>query len=139
MLWLKAVHIMAVISWMAGLFYLPRLYVYHAGAPVGSELSSTLKIMEERLLKVIMNPAMIVVWITGVWLATWQGVYMDGWLIAKFLLVLAMSAFHGNLGKWRKEFAADANTRPHKFYRIANEVPTVLMIVIVLLVILKPF
>jgi protoporphyrinogen IX oxidase len=139
MLWLKALHIMAVIAWMAGLFYLPRLYVYHADAKSGSETSETFKVMELRLLRIIMNPAMIVVWITGPLLAVMQGVYMEGWFLAKMLLVVAMTVFHIKLAIWRKEFAADANTRPNKYYRIANEFPTVLMAVIVLLVILKPF
>ena len=139
MLWLKALHIMAVIAWMAGLFYLPRLYVYHADAKAGSELAETFKVMENRLLRIIMNPAMIVVWLTGPILAYVQGVYADGWLIAKFVLVLVMTGFHGALSKWRKEFAADANVRPGKFYRMANEFPTILMALIVLLVVLKPF
>ncbi len=139
MLWLKALHIMAVIAWMAGLFYLPRLYVYHADAKPGSELSETFKVMEHRLLRVIMNPAMITVWITGPLLGWMQGVYGEGWFLAKMLLVVVMSGFHGTLSKWRKEFAADANTRPNKFYRLANEFPTVLMALIVILVIVKPF
>ena len=139
MLWLKAFHIMAVIAWMAGLFYLPRLYVYHAEAKPGSELSETFKVMEQRLLKIIINPAMIAVWITGPMLAWVQGVYLEPWFLAKMVLVIVMSGFHGNLGKWRKEFASDSNTRPAKFYRMANEFPTLLMAVIVLLVVLKPF
>ena len=139
MLWLKALHIMAVIAWMAGLFYLPRLYVYHAEAKAGSELSETFKVMEQRLLRIIMNPAMLVVWVTGPLLAWMQGVYFDGWFLAKMLLVVVMTGFHMMLAKWRKEFAADGNTRPHTFYRMANEVPTVVMALIVLLVILKPF
>jgi protoporphyrinogen IX oxidase len=139
MLWLRALHVIAVIAWFAGLFYLPRLYVYHAAAEPGSELSATFKVMERRLLRAIMNPAMIVVWITGPTLAWWEGVYMDGWLQAKFVLVLALSWFHHDLGRWRKAFAEDRNTRSVKFYRIANEVPTVLLIGIVILVIVKPF
>ena len=139
MLWLKALHIMAVIAWMAGLFYLPRLYVYHADAKPGSELSETFKVMEERLLRIIINPAMIVVWLTGPLLAYLQGVYADGWFLAKFTLVFVMSGFHGALSKWRKQFAAGTNVRPARFYRVANEVPTVLMALIVLLVVLKPF
>jgi len=139
MLWLKALHIMAVIAWMAGLFYLPRLYVYHADAKAGSELAETFKIMEQRLLRIIMNPAMITVWITGIALAGMQGVYLDGWFLAKFALVVVMTGFHMALAKWRRRFAADANTRPNRFYRIANEFPTILMAGIVLLVILKPF
>jgi len=139
MLWFKAVHVVAVVAWFAGLFYLPRLYVYHAAATPGSELSATFKIMERRLLRLIMNPAMMVVWVTGPWLAWWEGAYMDGWLQAKFALVLALTWFHHELGRWRKAFAEDRNTRSAKFYRIANEVPTVLLVGIVILVIIKPF
>ncbi len=139
MLWLKAVHIMAVIAWFAGLFYLPRLFVYHADAKPGSELSETFKTMERRLLRAIMNPAMIAVWITGPWLAWWQGVYLDGWLVAKFALVMLLTGFHHALGVWRKDFAADRNTRPARFYRIANEVPTLLLVGIVIFVVVKPF
>jgi putative membrane protein len=139
MLWLKAFHVMAVIAWMAGLFYLPRLFVYHATAAPGSQLSETFKVMERRLLRAIMLPAMISVWITGPWLAWWEGVTMDGWLIAKVVLVIALSGFQGALGRWQKDFAKDANTHPESFYRIANEVPTLLMAAIVILVIVKPF
>lgn len=139
MLWLKALHIMAVIAWMAGLFYLPRLYVYHADAKAGSELSETFKVMEQRLLRIIMNPAMLLVWLTGPALASMQGVLSEGWFLAKMLLVVVMTGFHMALAKWRKEFAADANTRPGKFYRMANEFPTLVMAAIVLLVVLKPF
>jgi protoporphyrinogen IX oxidase len=139
MLWLKAFHIMAVIAWLAGLFYLPRLFVYHADAKPGSELAEIFKTMEARLLRAIINPAMLAVWITGPWLAWWEGVYMDGWLMAKFAFVVLLTGFHHALGRWRKDFAADRNTRPARFYRIANEVPTVLMIAIVILVVLKPF
>ena len=138
-LWLKAFHIMAVIAWLAGMFYLPRLYVYHAGAKPGSEMSETFKVMEQRLLKVIMTPAMLAVWLSGPLLAWLQGVYTDGWFLAKMALVLVMTVFHGKLGAWRKEFAAGTNTRDEKFYRTINEVPTLLMAAIVLLVILKPF
>jgi len=139
MLWLKSLHVIAVIAWFAGLFYLPRLFVYHAGAAPGSELSETLKVMERRLLRLIMNPAMIVVWVTGPWLAWWQGVYTDGWFLAKFTLVVLLTGFHHALALWRKAFAGDRNTRSERFYRIANEVPTVLLIGIVILVIVKPF
>ena len=139
MLWLKSLHVIAVIAWFAGLFYLPRLFVYHAGAAPGSELSETLKVMERRLLRLIMNPAMIVVWVTGPWLAWWQGVYTDGWFLAKFALVVLLTGFHHALALWRKAFAGDRNTRSERFYRIANEVPTVLLIGIVILVIVKPF
>ncbi len=139
MLWLKALHVIAVIAWFAGLFYLPRLFVYHAAVAPGSELSATFKVMEGRLLRYIMNPAMAVVWITGPWLAWWEGVYMDGWLQAKFALVFLLSGYQGALGRWTRDFAEDRNTRSVRFYRIANEVPTVLLIGIVILVIVKPF
>ncbi len=139
MLWLKAFHIIGVIAWMAGLLYLPRLLVYHAEAKPGSELSSTFQMMEYRLLRYIMNPAMIAVWITGPWLAWVLGVYMDGWFLAKFGLVAALTWYHHLLSRWRKDFARDENRHPAKFYRIANEVPTALMIAIVVLVVVKPF
>ena len=139
LLWLKALHVIAVISWMAGLLYLPRLMVYHCKAERGSVQSETFKVMESRLLRVIMNPAMIVVWLTGPLLA-WQIGYLgDGWFWAKMLLVVGLSAFHGQLASYRKTFAADANLKDEKFYRLINEVPTVLMIIIVVLVIVKPF
>lgn len=138
-LWIKALHVVAVIAWMAGLLYLPRLYVYHCTAEKGSKQSETFKVMERRLLRVIMNPAMIVVWITGPWLAWAQGMAKDHWLWAKFGLVLLLTGYHHALGVWRKDFAEDWNTRGPGFYRIMNEVPTVLMIGIVVLVIVKPF
>jgi putative membrane protein len=139
LLWLKALHIAAVIAWMAGLLYLPRLFVYHCAAEMGSKQSETFKIMEYRLLRCIMNPAMVVVWITGPWLAWQLGVYRDGWLVAKFVLVVILTGYHHALGYWRKDFAADRNTRDARFYRLFNEVPTVLMIGIVVLVVVKPF
>ncbi|MEO8422066.1 MAG: protoporphyrinogen oxidase HemJ [Hyphomicrobium sp.] len=139
MLWLKAFHIMAVVAWFAGLFYLPRLFVYHADAKPGSELSETLKVMEYRLLTAIMTPAMVAVWVLGLTLAYWEGAFSDGWLHAKLALVFLLSGFQGALSRWTKDFAADRNTRSAKFYRIANEVPTVFLILIVLLVVLKPF
>ena len=139
LLWIKAFHVIAVIAWMAGMLYLPRLFVYHCDAPVGSVQSETFKVMERRLLKAIINPAMTVAWILGLWLA-WDGFgFRGGWLHAKIALVLAMSALHGQLVRWTREFAEDRNTRPARFYRIVNEVPTVLMICIVILVIVKPF
>jgi protoporphyrinogen IX oxidase len=138
-LWLKALHIVAVISWMAGLLYLPRLMVYHCDAEAGSKQSETFKVMERRLLRAIMNPAMIVVWITGPLLAWQMGIYWDRWFIAKVLLVLAMSGFHGALGGWRKDFEADRNAKSPNFFRVANEVPTLLMLAIVILVVVKPF
>jgi protoporphyrinogen IX oxidase len=139
MLWLKAFHIMAVVAWFAGLFYLPRLFVYHADAKTGSDLSETFKVMEHRLLTAIMTPAMAIVWLTGLTLAYWEGAFSDGWLHAKLALVFLLSGYQGALSRWTRDFAADRNTRPAKFYRIANEVPTVFLIAIVLLVVLKPF
>lgn len=136
-LWVKALHIMAVIAWMAGLFYLPRLYVYHAAATAGGEASETFKTMEAKLLKVIMNPAMIAAWVFG--LALWIGWGAGPWMHAKFVLVLAMSGYHGFLAKLRKDFKRDENARPEKFFRLINEIPTLLMVVIVILVVVKPF
>jgi putative membrane protein len=138
-LWLKAFHVIAVIAWMAGMLYLPRLFVYHCEAPKGSIQSETFKIMERRLLKAIINPSMIVVWVLGLVLV-WQGGWItSGWLHAKVALVLVLSGVHGMLVRYVKDFAADRNVRPARFYRMINEVPTVLMIAIVILVILKPF
>ncbi|HJU31659.1 MAG TPA: protoporphyrinogen oxidase HemJ [Hyphomicrobiaceae bacterium] len=139
MLWLKALHVIAVISWMAGLLYLPRLFVYHCRAEAGSAQSETFKVMERRLLRLIMNPAMIVVWITGPLLAWGQGMLHDRWLAAKFVLVVLLTGYHHALGLWRKAFAADANDHDERFYRLANEVPTLLMMGIVILVVVKPF
>jgi len=139
LLWLKALHLVAVISWMAGLLYLPRLYVYHAEAGQGSATSETFKLMERRLLRSIMNPAMIVVWITGPLLAWQAGMYRDGWLMAKLLLVVALTGYHHALGIWRKGFAEDRNRRAAGFYRVMNEVPTLIMVGIVVLVVVKPF
>ncbi|MBY0532403.1 MAG: protoporphyrinogen oxidase HemJ [Xanthobacteraceae bacterium] len=138
-LWIKALHIIAVISWMAALLYLPRLLVYHCGAVKGSIQSETFKIMERRLLKAIALPAMIVTWLAGLWLVYETGTWRSGWMQAKFVLVLALSAAHGMQAKWVREFAADENQRPERFYRLANEIPTVLMIGIVTLAVVKPF
>lgn len=138
-LWIKAAHVIAVISWMAGMLYLPRLFVYHSETPKGSIQSDTFKIMERRLLKAIINPAMALTWVLGL-ILIWQGGWItSGWLHAKILLVLVLSSVHGFLSKTVRIFAADQNTRPAKFYRMINEVPTVLMILIVILVIVKPF
>lgn len=139
----KALHIMAWTSWMAGLFYLPRLFVYHAErANAGGEMAETFKVMERKLLKLIMTPAMIVTWVTGLWLAFGVGVIdwsSDGWMHAKLLLVVLMTGFHHMLQKWLRVFAADANTRTGRFYRMMNEVPTLIFVVIVILAILRPF
>ena len=137
--WIKALHVIAVISWMAGMLYLPRLFVYHSEAEVGSKQSETFKVMERRLLKAIINPAMGVTWLAGIYLA-WAGHwYLSGWFHAKFTLVLILSGVHGFFSRMVKDFAADRNTRNQKFFRIINEVPTALMILIVILVIVKPF
>jgi putative membrane protein len=138
-LWVKALHVIAIIAWMAGMLYLPRLFVYHCEAPKGSIQSETFKIMERRLLKAIINPAMIAAWVLGI-ILVWQGGWItSGWLHAKIVLVLALSAAHGILARRLKDFAADANTWPARYYRVLNEVPTVLLIGIVILVIVKPF
>jgi putative membrane protein len=138
-LWLKILHIFFVIAWMAGMLYLPRLFVYHADAEKGSKQSETFKVMERRLLRGIMNPSMIVVWVVGFWMAINGGWMVAGWLHAKLALVLAMSAVHGMFSKWRKDFEADRNARPASFYRMWNEVPAVILIAIIVLVVIKPF
>lgn len=138
-LWIKAIHVIAVISWMAGMLYLPRLFVYHADAEKGSKQSETFKIMERRLLRFIINPAMIVTWITGLWMAWEIFAFKGGWLHGKILLVVLMSGMHGYLSKATRMFGQDRNEKPARHWRIINEVPTVLMILIVLLVIVKPF
>ena len=139
--YIKAFHVIAIIAWMAGLLYLPRLFVYHAMSKVGSEQSETFKVMERRLLRVITTPAMAASWPFGLILAfsgaiDWS---RDGWFHLKLILVLALSAYHGLLVVWTKDFAMDRNTRSARFYRIANEIPTVLMILIVILVVVRPF
>ena len=137
--WLKALHLIAVIAWMAGLLYLPRLYVYHCGAEPGSVQSETFKVMERRLLRGIMNPAFVLVWVFGLLLA-WRGNWwIAPWFHAKLLLVVVLTVLHHLLARARKDFEADRNRRSARFYRIVNEVPAVLMVGIVLLVILKPF
>jgi putative membrane protein len=141
-LWIKAGHLIAVISWMAGMLYLPRLFVYHCAAEKGSAQSETFKVMERRLLKAIMTPAMVATWVLGLTLAFTPGIVSwstDGWMYVKLVLVVAMSAIHGLLAKSAREFAEDRNRRSAKFYRIINEVPAVVMVGIVLLVIVKPF
>jgi putative membrane protein len=136
--WIKALHIIAVIAWMAGMLYLPRLFVYHCETEAGSRQSETFKVMERRLLRAIMNPAMVVTWLAGLYLA-WSGHWFSaGWLHGKLLLVLILSGIHGFFARCVKDFAADRNQRSHKFYRIINEVPTALMIGIVILVVVKP-
>lgn len=136
--WIKWLHVISAIAWMAGLFYLPRLFVYHCDAPAGSHTSETFKVMERRLLRAIMNPAMAATWVFGLMLASAQD-WSSGWLLAKFACVIALTWHHHLQARWRQDFAADRNSRPARFYRLHNEVPTVLMIMIVLFVIVKPF
>lgn len=137
--WVKAAHVIAVISWMAGMLYLPRLFVYHAEAKRGSDKSETFKVMERRLLRAIINPAMVATWVLGLWLA-WRGFgFVGGWLHAKIAAVLLLSGVHGYLSASVRRFAEDRNERPTRHWRIVNEIPTVLMIVIVILVVVKPF
>jgi putative membrane protein len=138
-LWIKAGHVVAVISWMAGMLYLPRLFVYHCGVEPGSATSETFKIMEAKLLEYIMNPAMIVTWVLGLWLAWTMFGFRGGWLHGKLVLVLALSAVHGRFTGAVRDFAEDRNTKSAGYWRAMNEVPTVLMIAIVILVIVKPF
>lgn len=140
-LWVKALHVIAVIAWMAGMLYLPRLYVYHCEVKPGSAESERFKVMERRLLRQIINPAMGAVWALGLLLVVTPGVidWTAGWWHVKLLAVVLMSVFHVMLSRWRRDFLEDRNTRPQRFYRIANEVPTVLMVVIVIMVIVRPF
>lgn len=137
--WIKAAHVISVIAWMAGMFYLPRLFVYHVDAEPGSKQSETFKVMERRLLRVILNPAMVISWVLGLWLA-WRGYgFMGGWLHAKLAAVVLLSGFHGYLSASVRRFARDANTRSAGYWRVVNEVPTVLMIAIVIFAVVKPF
>jgi putative membrane protein len=139
-LWIKALHIISMVAWMAGMFYLPRLFVYHAAQQNGSDAAEMLKIMERKLLRVIINPAMILTWIFGIWLVALNpDLLHQHWLHGKFALVLLMSGLHGYLARLRKKFAIDANPHSGKFYRYINEIPTLLLVGIVLLVVLKPF
>ena len=138
--WVKALHVISVISWMAGLLYLPRLFVYHADAEKGSVQSETFKVMERRLYRGITTPAMMATWVFGLWMVFFGVVdWGSFWPWVKAAMVLLLSGFHGVLGRWRREFAEDRNARPAKFYRSVNEIPTVLMIIIVVMVIAKPF
>ena len=137
--WIKALHVIAVIAWMAGMLYLPRLFVYHCEAEPGSRQSETFKVMERRLLRAIINPAMMAAWVLGLGLAYWGGWYAFHWLQAKVALVLLLSAIHGLLARWVRDFAADRNQHSQRFYRIINEIPAVLMIGIVILAVVKPF
>jgi putative membrane protein len=137
--WMVALHVIAVIAWMAGMLYLPRLFVYHTQTKPGSESSERFKVMERKLLRGIINPSMIVVWILGLSLAWLTGAYMDLWFQIKFVLVLILSGIHGLLARYWRSFAADRNIHSERFYRILNEVPAVLMVFIVILAVVKPF
>ena len=139
-LWLKALHLIGMVAWMAGMLYLPRLFVYHTTAPVGSQQSETFKVMERRLMRLIINPAMIATWVFGVAMLVAQPVWLSqGWMHLKLTALFGLTAVHGMLSRWRRQFANDANTRSQRFYRIVNEVPTVLLIVIIFMAVLKPF
>src|SRR6266550_3585825 len=133
--WIKAFHVIAVIAWMSGLLYLPRLFVYHTEAQAGSVESERFKVMERKLLRSIMNPALIAVWILGPTLAWLTGAYEDRWLQLKFVLVICLTITHHLFGRWRKDFELDRNVHPARFYRIWNEIPALLMVLIVILVI----
>jgi putative membrane protein len=139
--WILSGHIISIIAWMAGMFYMPRLFAYHAEAEVGSDKSETFKIMERRLLWAIINPAMIAAWICGILLVLTPGIvdWAMGWPWVKATIVLAMSGLHGLLSRWRRQFASDRNIHTTRFYKLINEVPTVMMIVIVIMVVAKPF
>lgn len=138
-LWIKVLHILAVISWMAGMLYLPRLFVYHAEAPRGSAQALTFAVMERRLMRAIMLPALLVTWASGLTLAIEAGFLHEGWFHAKFTLVIGLSAMHGYFAKVRKDLAEETNRHDPRFFRIVNEVPTILMAGIVFLVVFKPF
>lgn len=145
-LWIKALHIIAMVAWMAGMFYLPRLFVYHCDAEIGSDKSETFKVMERRLLRAIINPAMIATWVLGVlmlWVVVdlWENTdfLKAGWFHVKLTAVLLLSALHGLLSRHRKQFERDANVHSAKYYRILNEIPTVLLIIIIFMVVLRPF
>ena len=138
-LWVKAFHIIAVIMWMAGMLYLPRLFVYHCETQAGSAESERFKVMEKKLLRVIVNPAMIATWLFGLMLVYLTRADQQHWFQLKFVLVLAMSGLHGFYAASVKRFAADANTRPQRFWRMINEVPALLIVVIVILAVVKPF
>ncbi|MBP0493921.1 protoporphyrinogen oxidase HemJ [Roseomonas indoligenes] len=139
--WTKALHLTAVVAWMAGMFYLPRLFVYHSTVPIGSETSETFKVMERRLLRAIINPAMTATWLLGITLVLTPGIidWSQGWWHVKLLSVLLMSGFHGHLSAARKRFDRDERPKSERYWRIANEVPTILLFVIVVMVIVRPF
>jgi putative membrane protein len=139
--WVKALHVISVIAWMAGMMYLPRLFVYHAESAVGSDKSETFKVMERKLYRGIITPAMIATWIFGLWLAFGFGIvdFSQGWMWLKAVMVIALTGVHGWYGSLRRAFQEDRNTRPHTFYRAINEIPFVIAMVIVIAVIVRPF
>lgn len=139
--WIKTLHILSIVAWMAGLLYLPRLFVYHARAQQGSEISETFKVMERRLLRAIMHPAMIASYVSGLLLALTPGVvdWSAGWFYVKLAAALGLGAFHIRLARWQRDFAADRDRHSARFFRFINEVPTLLLIVIVILVVVRPF
>ncbi len=139
--WTKALHLIALIAWMAGLLYLPRLFVYHCAAAPGTETSEIFKVMERRLHKLIMTPAMIATFLFGILLALTPGLvdWHAGWFYVKLVAVILLAGVHGAMSRWRKDFLADRNRHPQKFFRIMNEVPTVLMLVAVVMVVVQPF
>ncbi len=138
--WTKAFHVISMVAWMAGMFYLPRLFVYHCELQPGSAESERFKVMEYRLLRQIINPAMIATWTFGVMLVLTPGIvdWSAPWWYVKLTAVLLMSGFHGAMSKWRRLFMEDRNTKSHRFYRMANEVPTMLLVAIVIMVIVRP-
>jgi protoporphyrinogen IX oxidase len=139
-LWLKVAHVFSVVAWMAAILYLPRLFVYHAGVEAGSEASEIFKVMERRLMKGIMTPSMIATWVFGLWMAFDHDLFADGskWLHIKVTLVVVMSAYHGMAAKWLKDFAHDRNRRTPRFFRMVNEIPALLLLIVLILVILRP-
>jgi protoporphyrinogen IX oxidase len=137
--WVKSAHVIAIISWMAGMLYLPRLFIYHCDAPKGSQQSETFKVMEQRLMRIIVNPAMILSWALGLWLAWKSSFFTHPWFIAKLVMVSLLSGVHGYLSASVRRFGEDRNDKPARHWRIVNEAPTVLMVVIVILVIVKPW
>lgn len=139
--WLKSLHIIAMVAWMAGMLYLPRLFVYHCGAVPGSQQSETFKVMERRLLRAIINPAMGATWLFGLLLLATPGIvdWTKGYMHAKLALVLLLSGYHGFLARWRRDFAEDRNTHNARFFRIINEIPTLFLIAIVILIVVRPF
>jgi protoporphyrinogen IX oxidase len=139
--WIKSFHVISMVAWMAGMFYLPRLFVYHCETVPGSAESERFKVMEYRLLRQIINPAMTATFVFGILLMLTPGVitWTEGWWYVKLTAVVLMTGLHGAMSKWRREFMEDRNTRSPRFYRIVNELPTVLLVIIVIMVIVRPF